>query len=185
MKINATLLEQAKNEYGKIYGYATNGDMILLSWSIKSIGAVVELSNNLLYVISKPNIKTRFLFGYGKNGVASEEEKRIANAQAITVKVREGFIKANLDEFDNATCILTVNQDVYYYRRGHSGKEPSRIIGIVEGKSECTSIVSKDDIASIRIELAKVRKDFEKRLETYWKKYGSSKLKTETYLRTF
>lgn len=185
MKINATLLEQAKNEYRKIYGYATNGDMILLSWSIKSIGAVVELSNNLLYVISKPDIKTRFLFGYGKNGVADEQSLKTANDSADAIKTKENFIKANLDEFDNATRSLTVNQDVYYYRRGHSGKEPSRIIGIVEGKGECTGVVPKEDIASIRIELAKVRKDFEKRLETYWKKYGSSKLKIETYLRNF
>jgi len=185
MKINATLLEQAKVEFGKIYGYATAGDLTLLSWSIKTIGAVVELSNNLLYVISKPDIKTKFVFGYGSNGVANEDEKRIATARLTAVTERDGFIKENLERFDKDNLSLTIDKDVYYYRRGHYGKEPSRIVTIIENCRNNCRIVPKEDIASIRIELAKVRKDFEKRLETYWKKYGSSKVTAGTYMKNF
>ena len=181
MKIDASLLEQAKVEFGKIYGYATNGDLTLLSWRIKTIGAVVELSNNLLYVIAKPDIRTKFLFGYGRNGVASDEEKRIATARLTSVTEREGFIKENLDEFDNDNHLAG---DVYYFRKGRGDKR-SRIISIVDGKRNGIEKLPKEDVALIRLGLDRVRKDFEKRLETYWKKYGSSKVTAGTYLKNF
>ena len=64
--------------------------------------------------------------------------------------------------------------------RGLKTDEEERRFGKIYGTiiSEITPL----DRLNIKIELSNQKKKFEKRLETYWKKYGSSKFKTWTYL---
>jgi AAA+ ATPase superfamily predicted ATPase len=49
-------------------------------------------------------------------------------------------------------------------------------------KSKCQFQLSKEDVDILKKELQEQKKKFVKRLETYWKKFGSSKLQTWTYL---
>lgn len=186
MKIDETILKQVKDEYGKMYGYATRGDMEMLAWCIKKIGGVARLANGLFFVVEKPDVETKFCFGYGLNGVADEKSFQSANDAKDSMSQKENFIGANLEEFDRHYRLLTSGKDVYYYRESRNRKTPpTNLVGLSESMNAyygCIGKVSKEDLDTIKAEVARVREDFAKRLETYWKRYGSSKLKTWTYL---
>lgn len=184
--------ESLKNEYRSelikenIYD---RGEM--LDYHMSNIGRIFKV-NGAYYEIEKPSIKTSFCFAYGQNGISTTEE--IDNAYNCTKAVRndkgEYFKKENLERIDSLLKDLE-NDSYKFYTVNHFYKcsEDSAIrqischrhyepVNTSNGERELTAEEREAYIKALNI----VRNDFEKRLNTYLKRYGTSKLNTWTYL---
>lgn len=184
MKIDNVLVEKVKSEYHKYYS-GTKFDESGYKWAVSSVGGVVEFDNGLLLVIEKPRIKTDFCFGYGQNGVSDEESFRFAVEGSKDIKQKPAFINANLRMFDREYGYLLEGRLFYFRLRRNCRSNPVGIVRVasVENLYYCQDgFVSDNDRRKIVEEVGRMREDFKKRLEAYWKRYGARCLKSWTYL---
>lgn len=181
--MNTEILE---NEYRKIWGHDTN----MIDYCMKKTACMLELEGGYIFTLDKPSIKTDFRFGYGQNGISTEADYRDAAKSAKNAQEKDCFFAANMENaFSEIEKIM--EEDVFirikYYRQKNDSVfvtlHPESYFSYFPGeKEQIISKISDADKQKIRkeIELQKVK--FTKRLETYWKRYGSSKLTTRTYL---
>lgn len=169
----------------------------------KSTAFVIE-HDGALYGIEKPRIATRFCFGYGINGISDSEQEQEAETLAeIAQKSADYFINQNLKIIDEWIERLKEilegmeeNRDEWSYPRymietgkKYTGQQEDcklRYYSIVNTFNEVVHGEICEDTELVKKLLAgyeKVRADFIKRLNTYLKRYGLSKVKTWSYLR--
>jgi hypothetical protein len=178
------MYDAIKKEYEKIW----KSDTKMVDFCVKKTIGIVHLEDGGYFCFEKPSIETHFCFGYGQNGISTEEDYNDAVAAKNNASTKEYFFKENMRKFQDIEDMLKHDGKVYsmamYNKesnlRGLKSDEEERRFGKMYGTiiSEITPV----DRLNIKIELANQKKKFEKRLETYWKKYGSSKFKTWTYL---
>ena len=168
----------------------------------KSTAFVIE-HDGALYGIEKPRIKTRFCFGYGINGISDSEQEQEAEAMAETArKSKEDFINQNLEHLNRwIKSLKEILEGMEKYRdewsyprymietgKKYTGQQEDcklryysivdTFYGVVNGKiCEDTELIKK-----LLAGYEEVRADFIKRLNTYLKRYGLSKVKTWSYL---
>ena len=184
MKIDSVLVEKVKSEYHKYYS-GTKFDESGYKWSVSMVGGVVEFDNGLLLVIEKPRIKTDFCFGYGQNGVSDEESYRFAVEGSKDIRQKSAFINANLRMFDREYGYLLEGKLFYFRLRRNCRSNPVGIVRVasVENLYYCQDgFVSDNDRKKIAEEVGRMRDDFKRRLETYWKRYGARCLRSSVYL---
>jgi len=151
---------------------------------LKSTSEVIETSKGYLIRFEKPSIKTRFCFGHGYNGISTSEDAKRAFDNAEYARTNEQyFINENLEEINDKIkqyeendlyyCDIIINQlikcittekCIYHYNDEHVEK------------------VSEQDKELILNTLKSEKAKFEKRLNTYLKRYGLSKVHSWTYL---
>ena len=169
----------------------------------KSTAFVIE-HDGALYGIEKPRIETSFCFGYGINGISDSEQEQEAEAMAETAqKSADYFISQNLKIIDE--WIERLNEILddmgknwaegshprYMIATGekYTGQQEDcklRYYSIVNTFNEVVHGEICEDAELVKKLLAgyeEVRADFIKRLNTYLKRYGLSKVKTWSYLR--
>ena len=160
----------------------------MIQYNLKKTSGIVELKNGSLFLFEKPEIKTRFCFGYGQNGISTDEEFENASNMSIEARKKNNFVRANLEIFDYYENLLEKDE---LYAVNRYGDKETKLKKIFCGdyireypfeKSKCQFQLSKEDVDILKKELQEQKKKFVKRLETYWKKFGSSKLQTWTYL---
>lgn len=159
----------------------------------------VELANGDLYVIDKPNIKKDFCFGYGMYGSdMNNDYERAAKMMNHAQTSEDYFIKENLDEFNHR--IETLKDERYEaYKYLHYCGQP--IGSKLKGYTVChvcdnpeyepgrwsnlreVEKLTNDERAALINGFEQAKEMFTKRLHTYLKRYGLSKLNTWTYLR--
>ena len=184
MKIDSVLVEKVKSEYRKYYS-GTKFDESGYKWAVSNIGGVVEFDNGLLLVIEKPRIKTDFCFGYGQNGVSDEESYRFAVEGSNGVKQKLAFINANLRMFDREYGHLLEGKLFCYCICSYHNGKPVRIVRVSHMDNEHdyqVGEVTDRGRRKIAEEVGRMREDFRKRLEAYWKRYGAKHLRSWTYL---
>lgn len=185
MKIDSVLMERVKGEYRKFYWNGTKLDESGYKWAVSNIGGVVELDNGLLYTLEKPRVKTDFCFGYGQNGVSDEESYHFAVEGSKDIKQKLAFINANLRMFDRDHQYL-FNEKLFCFRiRNYCNYNEVGIVRIAcveDAFYNQVGEVSDGDRRKIAEEVGRMREDFRKRLEAYWKRYGSKHLRSWTYL---
>ncbi len=168
----------------------------------KKTDYIVELSNGDIISIEKPYIKTDFAFGYGINLVSTiEEHEEASNMASYAETSCEYFKEENMkdlkDEIENLKQCLSKNYcECYTSIQYYSEPDTCKLVSYStcydyqnpENEpwmwSDCRRLkkLNKDDIQHIIDGLEIVLKNFEKRLDTYLKKYGLSKIRTWTYL---
>lgn len=177
----------------------TNPKMI--DYCSKQAAILFTDDNGGIYEIKKPTIETSFCFGAGLNGLATDEELNSAYKAEDYASTHESyFIHENLREINRwISDLQEIRAEV---AAGHSGRyaivtgphyssqtEDCKLMsfGIVD--KFCYSISEKsticEDVTFIdRIISAyeQVKTDFIKRLNTYLKRYGLTKIKTWTYI---
>lgn len=163
---------------------------------------VIELSNGTIIDIDKPSIEKNFCFGYGMYARSTDEEVASADALAEHAKTNtEYFIAENMKQVTENIAVLKEalagDKEVYTFVRYLSAPDTSnlmnwkccRIWDNPENKpwkwSQLRTVrkLENDDIQRIIDGYEEVGKRFRKRLQTYLKKYGLSKLNVWTYLR--
>lgn len=163
---------------------------------------VVALSNGTIIDIDKPSIETNFCFGYGMYARSTDEEIASADACAENAKTNaDYFIEENMKQITDNIAILketlTGKTEVYTFVRYDGAPDTSSLMGWKVCKiwdnpenepwqwSNLRTVrkLGNDDIQRIIVGYEEVGKRFRKRLQTYLKRYGLSKLNVWTYLR--
>ena len=160
-------------------------DVKMIKWCMNSISGVVKLSDGGFYCFEKPSITTRFCFGYGQNGLSTEEEFEDACAARAKASEKEYFIAANMQGFDELDRLFSGDEPLYMnVKYGVSGGKLRNVM--VESAThyykDIVGQLTDEDRMNLLNELEEQKKLFRKRLETYWKRFGNTKLKTWTYL---
>lgn len=169
----------------------------MIDYCVKDCEYVVPLENGGILEIQKPRIETKFCFGYGFCGQSTEEQEKEAYDSARGAKEHSDyFLSENLDRsnIDRDLKLLKEGRLETYEtpRAAAMKKDPNSNIWYYFFKSEY-DISHDDDAKNIvhltykdKFELQRgleiVRNSFLKRLNTYLKKYGTTKLRTWTYL---
>lgn len=167
----------------------------------KEVAYIVELSNGNIIDFDKPRIETSFCFGAGYNGFCTSEDWDNANSLVDrTYGDQEYFKSKNLSDLNNRikelkSC-LTGNSECYTYTHYTGQPEKSKL----KTYSVCNfrytpknnpafwsnlkdvQKLENDDIQKIIDGLQEVKKQFEKRLNTYLKRYGLTKIRAWSYI---
>jgi hypothetical protein len=157
-------------------------------YCIKKAFDVVELESGHIFVIEKPSIETRFCFGCGQFGNATDDEMANASERRRDIHKFENFKKANIESAFGR--ILKEIKDGYgYFVEYDGGKDLVGIIRKNDGNfdwfndnNKIVALMTETDRVNLMEAVNKAIKRFENRLETYWKKYQDTKLTTWTYI---
>lgn len=164
----------------------------LANYYNKEIDCAVKLKNGAYFEIEKSRIKTSFCFGYGYCGVTNHEEMKDAHEQAESARTSvKAFLSENLEKLNNLIeDFKNVNNKIVgVYQYGASNiKRMTKSIFQYEGdfmswyRNSEMYIIDEEERASIMKALEDEKEAFTKRLNTYLKKFGLSKLNVWTYL---
>ena len=162
-------------------------DQHMIDYCVKKAAFIVELDGGELFEIDKPSIEKDFCFGYGYCGVSTEEDYRSAEStRQHAATSQDYFIEKNLEDIDSR--IKALDEYRVYKRPHYIGQAPDSKLYDLEFRDywqpepEKGTLLTPDEIDRIKTGYQEVRKQFVKRLNTYLKKYGLSKLHTWTYL---
>lgn len=197
MRTQKELKPVLEKELVKVWG---ENDSHMTQYCMKEAAYIIELSDGSILTIDKPSIKKDFCFGYGMYLRATDEEQAAADRMARHAQTNaDYFIEQNLQPLNEAINRLRAeHKNVYTYLH---------YIGQTEGDLLKSYVVTRewetpdnefdnrvfwnlkdikqldsDDIELIIAGLEEVKKSFIKRLNTYLKKYGLSKINAWTYL---
>lgn len=158
--------------------------------------------NDCFLEFTKPSIQTRFCFGYGQNGIEADGDYDRASEREKNMRTNEqAFIDANLKDLNESvkklqdfidnffdhknTCFSSRYNKIFIYKNSYDH------LAYLAWSWDYDNIRSKDDIIKeatkedllLIIEVYKQQiENLKKRLNTYLKRYGLSKLTTWTYL---
>lgn len=179
--------ELLTQEYSKVW----KTDAKMVKYCVNKVSDVAVMSDGSLVVIEKPHIKTSFCFG--ESGYDIEDAE---NAAHYAKTSEQYFIDENMryTYFDREMAYLTnyinggAGQTPYiygaYWDTGYNCKLRNvRFYAYHETAPSDGKVLSADD-AKVLLEAYKSAKaKFEKRLRTYLKRYGLSKVHSWTYWR--
>lgn len=149
---------------------------------------------DMLAEVEKPTIETRFCFGYGYCGVSSEEDYQDANSMAQHARTSQDyFVRENMKQINGYIEALE-DTGMAAYAIGHYREDGIVSIHFCEPWNIEKRKRNAEKANIVFFELTdKERKDiagyygiekqrFQKRLNTYLKRYGLSKVHSWSYL---
>lgn len=146
-------------------------------YSTNKAAYFVKLDNGDIVGIEKPKIETRFCFGYGYCGVSTDEDYRNAEACATHARTKQQyFIDENLKQIDykidDETMALKLADGI------------SRIVEKARYYYNIKDLqpLTEHDRRNIADGFETVKQAFIKRLNSYLKRYGLTKIHSWTYL---
>ena len=185
----------AKNEFLQV------NNLDAKSYEAKNYEYALKFDNNFL-CFDKPDIKTSFCFGYGLNGISTQEDYEGARSQERNMETnKQAFINANLEGLNKSIEDIEtfISQWIDKEEKFFSSRYNKIFIcknsyehkaylawswdyDNIRDKEMIIREATKEDLLLI-IEVYKQQiESFKKRLSTYLKRYGLSKLRTWTYL---
>ena len=171
------------------------------SYEAKCYEYALKFDNNFL-CFRKPDIKTSFCFGYGQNGISTQEDYEGAREQEKNMETKkQAFINANLEGLNKSIEDIETfisqwkdKEEKFFsarYNKIFICKNSYNHLAYlawswnyenIRNKDMIIREATKEDLLLI-IEVYKQQiQNFKKRLNTYLKRYGLSKLTTWTYL---
>lgn len=194
-------LNEYLDEMRKVWG----NDDSMINYYKSGFSSAVRLTNGGLLVFKKPRIETNFCFGYSCSQFDNESSDNAERMAHFARTDERHFLSDNLEGFDTKIKALETNCSEessfkysccsWYLRRESylSQKEQLNIFEFVAipfieiqdypQRYGEVSPMSDEDRNIILEGLKHERSKFEKRLQTYLKKYGLSKLHVWTYWR--
>ena len=185
----AELMEEYRGELVKLWSKDTS----MIDFCLKKISSIRKLSNGGLITWEKPEINTSFCFGYMGQSDYEDAQQMAQHAK----KDEDYFLSENLGIFDltikKIESSLNENKEkkLYIYKEysrdyvnlwGFTVLSFSEFIYQNERKIYNDIQEASDEDIKIILEAEKEeRKKFEKRLKTYLKRYGLTKVKTWSY----
>lgn len=180
------LVEEYMNEIKKVWKDYSR----MIEYNRKILSSVHKLSNGGLISFDKPQIETSFCFGYHHD---SESMKNASNMSSHAQSNENYFIKRNLASFDDTLKdIEKEDTNIYIFRNQYANcNEPINIFDyyVLEYyqtqqpyyKRLNIEVASEEDKKIIINAIKEERAKFEKRLRTYLKRYGLTKVRSWTY----
>lgn len=175
---------ETKNDYWKEY-------------CKKTTFGVLKFEDNTYLQFKKPIIETSFCFGYGYCGVSSvEDEQRASDMEEYARTNEKYFLDENLEQVDSrikilkevlesdykVICFMKDEQEVSYCDYKKMGDKIVDKAYCHDYTNKIYRVATNKEVKLILKAYQEVRASFEKRLHTYLKKYGLSKLRTWTFL---
>ena len=161
----------------------------MIDYCVKKSAYVVELEDGDILSIDKPTIETRFCFGYGYCGISTESDRKSASASAQNARTNADYFKEenlkgidewlNLLKDDSARLFKLVN---YYGVPEDFKLKEIRHYNLWDSVPNNAKMLTPNERQAIIKGYEEVRAKFEKRLNTYLKRYGTSKIHSWTYL---
>ena len=191
--------KELKEVYREELKKAWKNDTKMVEFCIKTTGYFIE-HNGFLFDISKPKIQTNFCFSYGYSGVTTQEDIEEAGKMAEHAKKSEQyFIGKNLEEINDMIKFLkevkedwSVGGTHRYHMTIHSRYISQsddcklRGYGLFDTfwgfPTEGERIDDEELLDKVIAGYEEVKATFIKRLNTYLKRYGLSKINTWSYL---
>lgn len=185
---NNPLLEEYKAELAKVWGT----DERMIDYCIRTTQSLIKLSTGQLFATTLPEIEKEFCFGYSSCGQGPSFEECQQNHDDFLKHKEEYFYKKNLRSFDSYIDQLSTDhyRKPYLISEYHSDAKANIAVVSWIGdfdfdcghirRDECTPLSDTDKEAIKSVYLSD-KKAMMKRLETYLKKYGTSKLRSWTY----
>lgn len=164
-------------------------DQHMVDWEVGDAAELIQLSDGRYYVIPKPRLKTDFCFGYDTDFSGHEQSDAICNEQNF-LRNQNRFKEENLRPVDDVLMALR-DRELYEchvctkYRTGGAIASIQFVTGFLQRQQLNGSYSPLPDVDRTAVTQAweRVRAAFEKRLDAYLRKYGTSKLHTWTYCR--
>lgn len=175
--------KELKNEYIKSLLETTfNNSETMRKHFEKSISNVVKLSAGLL-AFDKPYIKTSFCYSYDEimdcHAGTDTYQQAIKNCDVKAIT----FFNDNMEDLNRK--LKTLQEEKIYFIRNYNRNDLAIKFVTESYKDRFPSEIiaeATDEDVEILIEAVKEEiNKFMKRLQTYYKKYGLSKLRTWTY----
>ena len=194
--------KELKQRYAEILAADVwHNDQSMVDFCVKEAGYIVELENGDILAITKPRIQKDFCFGYSDSRYDTEDYDRANAMAAHASSSTDYFLAENLREIDNAIKLLENNGFEEYtdgfktrrvvYRVGipySRQPENSKLKSLFtlpwhDERSQKYPELSVNDRLRVIEGYKAVRAAFEKRLNTYLKRYGLSKVNSWSYWR--
>lgn len=198
-----------KKEYSEI---CWPGDFNMQKFCEKEVFEVVPLTDGYA-AVEKSNIKTEFCFGYGWNGADFENDQERADRMARDARTFDYFKAENMHDIkrrvENLEKALNAENGVFDFnncyavigiRQHYTGEKLSRVWSIVDSSyyygeitaeniiknaryGESYRLATREEIQALLDAEKRQAAAFEKRLGTWWKRYGAEKLTIWSFLR--
>lgn len=153
----------------------------MIDYYVKSAGTLVKLTNGDIVSISKPTIETRFCFG--ESGYDMDDAIKMCDH----AKTNEAYFKReNLKDLKGWIDLLS-GVEVPYWKKCYVHRNSNGIASVYWDSTQYhfgdDEEISDADRALMLDGYKAAYAAFEKRLDTYLKRYGLSKIVTWTYWR--
>ena len=172
----------------------------MIKYCLSCLSNELELENGLILKFEKPSIETYFCYGYSLSNIDTESydnaNKNVENARKDVINfINENIAQSGLQDLYNK---LIKADTVYYSNCNNNGIVSVR--SLYDQNDECyfryhygensdhyktyiTGTLSKSDVQKIIAKVAEELQKFVKRLNTYLKRYGLSKIHSWSYWR--
>lgn len=178
--------DQMREEFLQVWGK----DAKMVEWSVKNHSGF-KLSDGKVIMLDKPHIETHFCFGWSTCGQGPEWEEACKTHNNFWNNQAEWFATENIQKFDREfplpdlddICVLAKQYNsgniwnYYWCREWRLDEVLSRVVG----NREYMICRNEEDVDKIKRAISEHKQNFVKRLNSYLKKYGTSKLKSWTY----
>lgn len=182
---------ELKGEYEALLRRYIWRDESMIEYCMKKAAHIVELADGTIIVIEKPSIEKDFCFGYTLNRYDTKEYDSANRLADMARKDTDMFMGSNLERIDGTIADLERANELTreYYKYIDNIRQPAscklrswayRPL-YVEYRPFCYEPLTEDDRARLAEGYKAVRVDFVKRLETYLKRYGLSKVHSWSY----
>lgn len=187
---NSAAIKEAKAEYVKVWGEGTR----MTKCCQNDISNAVKLSDGRIVVVEKQKLETSFCFGYSTCGQGAERNE--ANNAAHVASTSETYFREkNIRGLKDKIDLLkgkkkgSWEEDPYLSQEVYSRCGPINIHKVVglrfcafdELKNSHYSELSESDKELIIAMYEEEMEKMNKRIDTYLKRYGLSKLNVWTY----
>lgn len=187
--MDKSIKEIISTEYAKVYVAGSDMHKYCLNYASDA----VVLDSGMIFIFKKPSIETSFCFGYRLSSVDTQEHDE-ANEMVSSVKNDGGsYFKAyNLRSFERFEAELNEAAECpedYFVQPCYSGtvnicshfQDACRYRYDFGKLPENAALLTAADIEKLKKVNASEKAKFEKRLNTYLKKYGTSKLRSWSF----
>ena len=172
--------------------YSKSKDNKMREYLLDDIFDIAVLSNGYMVEVEKHSIETSFCFGYGMNGVSLGNEDEDAEKMRQHATTHESyFLEKNMEKVEQYIKWVEGCEDIRLRVKYYNSPENSVVRDLVfidnhhyATKSDLELPKLTEEDRAVVLEVLNAEKaNFKKRLQTYLKRYGLSKLNTWTYLR--
>ena len=188
--------KELKEMYMNIIKTEVWEDEYMQNFAKKKCAYVVQFSNGDIADIEKPSIKKDFCFGAGSYRTCANEEMAALARKSEQYFKEQNLKKINSDIEDLEKCLSSYEYECYTYTHymGQPGNSKLKAFTVVRTGYNpeftpmrwinCKDIkkLGADDIQKIIDGFKEVRKAFEKRIDTYLKRYGTTKVNSWSYI---
>lgn len=204
--LNKKFQQELKERYAVAMKAVWGNSQNMIDYCVKQASVFIPVANNGIAVIDKPRIETDFYFGYSDCGQGLSYEENNERVNHVSDHLAEYFVSYNLRDINEKIKLIeeildSENKDGEYIiiNSGHYSSDilgNARSLQIVKPYNFYTGYTTLEEIqrhdasavvASIEdvkryLEAYKfIKETFTKRLNTYLKRFGTSKLSVGTY----